>query len=725
MIVLAVGEGWYRGSFGFARRTAIYGDRIGAIAQLEIDGRGASCDRRPPGRAGSARSASASIYDGTDDRSAPGRADVHARGLRGRRLGRGGGRSKPTPRSSSRASPPRCAWSPNCRCAPTHHGGRDAARCGAEHRRAGCGSRSAGRAGETRHRPPRRGARAVGRPAHRRTAQREGDRRLHARSRRRARARARRSRSTASGTRMSSAPRSSRPTAIAISSDLAPRSSFRSSHDALDQFHSNVFWSQRDNFVSVPTDCPQRDERLGWTGDAQAFSATASTLMDSEAFWASWLRDLEIDQTDEGGVASVVPDIIRAGRHADGRRADREHGPRGVGGCRDHRAARGVRVVRLGRDPRRASSTACGAGWSTCAAAPAPGWCCRRSRSSTATGSIRMLRASGPWEAKVSSDYVANAFYVQSARLLARAERLVGDPDSGAELRRARRRRRRRDVRAVGRRGRDHPDRRRAGPRVRPRARRAPCEAIAAGLAEDVRRENGRIATGFLGTPLVLFALSHHGYLDEAYLMLLRRDAPSWLYQVDRGATTVWERWDAILPDGTHPLRRDGCAAERRGGPRRGQHALVQPLRLRRHDRLGLPHRRAASLRTRTIRATGTVHVAPRPGARASTARRGDRDARSADSRSTGSSSTASSKPPSRCRSAPARCWTCRSPMHRSSRSTGYRHPTSSSTARTGSPSPPPRWRAECGGGRLSPGIRTERTPSTDLERAQRSAMST
>ena len=100
-------------------------------------------------------------------------------------------------------------------------------------------------------------------------------------------------------------------TAVSISSDLAPRSSFHSSHPALDQFHSNVFWSQRDNFVSVPTDCPQRDERLGWTGDAQAFAATANTLMDTEAFWMSWLRDLEIDQTDEGGVPSVVPDIIR------------------------------------------------------------------------------------------------------------------------------------------------------------------------------------------------------------------------------------------------------------------------------------------------------------------------------------------------------------------------------------------------------------------------------
>ena len=100
-------------------------------------------------------------------------------------------------------------------------------------------------------------------------------------------------------------------TAVAISSDLAPAGTSARRDPALDRFHSNVLWSQRDNFVSVPTDCPQRDERLGWTGDAQAFAATANTLLNTEAFWMSWLRDLEIDQTDEGGVPSVVPDIIR------------------------------------------------------------------------------------------------------------------------------------------------------------------------------------------------------------------------------------------------------------------------------------------------------------------------------------------------------------------------------------------------------------------------------
>lgn len=81
-----------------------------------------------------------------------------------------------------------------------------------------------------------------------------------------------------------------------------------------------------------------------------------------------------------------------------------------------------------------------------------------------------------------------------------------------------------------------------------------------------MRAEDGRIATGFLGTPLVLFALSNNGHLDEAYLMLLRREAPSWLYQVDRGATTVWERWDAILPNGSIHGGAMDAGAEEEGG---------------------------------------------------------------------------------------------------------------------------------------------------------------
>jgi alpha-L-rhamnosidase len=155
-----------------------------------------------------------------------------------------------------------------------------------------------------------------------------------------------------------------------------------------------------------------------------------------------------------------------------------------------------------------------------------------------------------PWEAKVSSDFVANAFYVRSARLLAQAERIVGDAGRAGEYDALAER----VAAATFDRWGAEAVTTQTGAALALEFGLCPADArdgIAAGLAEDVRRENGRIATGFLGTPLVLFALSRHGHLDEAFLMLLRREAPSWLYQVDRGATTVWERWDAILPDGS------------------------------------------------------------------------------------------------------------------------------------------------------------------------------
>lgn len=336
---------------------------------------------------------------------------------------------------------------------------------------------------------------------------------------------------------------------IAISSDLRERSTFSSSHPVLDRFHENVRWSQRDNFVSIPTDCPQRDERLGWTGDAQAFAPTASTLFDSRAFWTSWLRDLEVDQTDEGGVASVVPDIVRP---EDMLMGGTPTNPMGRAGWADaanivpfavHESYGGDDVLR-----RQLSSMRRWVG---------------HLRNRAGDGIVLPTEpfqygdwldpdAPGdqPWAAKVSSDYVANAFYVQSTRLLARAERLVGDADRAVDLDSLADR-----VAAEtwSRWGREAITTQTGAALalefgIAPESERS---GIAAALAAEVRAERGRIATGFLGTPLVLFALSRNGYLEEAYTMVLRRESPSWLYQVDRGATTVWERWDAILPDGS------------------------------------------------------------------------------------------------------------------------------------------------------------------------------
>lgn len=340
-------------------------------------------------------------------------------------------------------------------------------------------------------------------------------------------------------------------TAVAISSADTPRSTFACADPRLERLHSNVAWSQRDNFVSLPTDCPQRDERLGWTGDAQAFASTASTMFDVESFWMSWLRDLELDQDAEGAVAAVVPNILtKPDFSVDG-------------------SAQSI----MGR-----------AGWGD--AATIVPWAVYESYGSDEVlahqldsmrrwvGSLERRAVDGgllptefqfgdwldpdapgdePWKAKVSSDFVANAFFAHSARLLADAERLVGDPAAADEADRLANR----VARDTWQRWGDAAIETQTGAAIALQFRIAPDaerDRVGELLAGNVRDERGRIATGFLGTPLVLHALVQSGHVDEAYLMLLRQEPPSWLYQVEMGATTVWERWDALRADGSiHP----------------------------------------------------------------------------------------------------------------------------------------------------------------------------
>jgi len=544
-IVLEVGDGWYRGRMGFADRTTIYGERSGAIAQIDTEhGVIVATDESWRGGFGSVRAAS--IYDGADIDLCLEPVGVHEVGFDD---------SSWRPVSVIEADPalfePRSA--PPVRTVAELPMARTA-RDGSVQFDAGQNVTGwvrlvvRGRAGDTVT------------IRHAEILEPSGD--LHTAALRSARATdtyvlARDGESVlephftfhgfqyaeVTGAEAISA------TAIVISSDLPRRSSFSSASSALDRFHENVFWSQRDNFVSVPTDCPQRDERLGWTGDAQAFAATASTLMDAESFWRSWLADLEIDQTDEGGVPSVVPDMIR--------RADMFMGD--------------SVVDNMGR-----------AGWAD--AATIVPWVVY-----SATGSDEVLRqqlgsmrrwvehlrrragddlvlptepfqygdwldpdAPGdrPWEAKVSSDFVANAFYVRSARILSDVENLVGSAGAAAEYAAVADRVAEATWRAWG----EDAIQTQTGAALALEFHIAPASErarIGDALAANVRAEDGRISTGFLGTPLVLFALSNSGHLAEAYVMVLRREAPSWLYQVDRGATTVWERWDAILPDGS------------------------------------------------------------------------------------------------------------------------------------------------------------------------------
>ena len=327
---------------------------------------------------------------------------------------------------------------------------------------------------------------------------------------------------------------------VVISSDTPVRGSFTSSHPTLNRFHENVVWSQRDNFVSVPTDCPQRDERLGWTGDAQAFAPTACTLFDAHAFWSSWLVDLAIDQVRDGGVGSVVPNILVDEMAGSGRTGWADAGtivPWAVHEAYDDvellaRQFESMVAVVTYLLPRRDAEGYLGGEFQF--------------------GDWLDPDAPGdqPWKAKCDSDYLSNAFLAHSARLVVRAATVLGHDDVAREH----------AALADGvaaltwKRWSDHALTTQTGCAVALQFEIAPPAerpAVGEALARMVREADGRIATGFLGTPLVLPALTATGHLDEAFLMLLRREMPSWLYQVDRGATTVWERWDAIRPDGS------------------------------------------------------------------------------------------------------------------------------------------------------------------------------
>lgn len=331
---------------------------------------------------------------------------------------------------------------------------------------------------------------------------------------------------------------------VAISSDLTPRSTFECSHPEINHFHENVVWSQRDNFVSLPTDCPQRDERLGWTGDAQAFAPTACTLFDSQAFWLSWLTDLSLDQHDELGPPAVVPDVVIEGEARFGRAgwADaaaivpwavyESYGDPTVLERQFDSMARWVDSLVTRREPDGLLGPAMQFGDWLDPDAP-------------------MDR---PWEAKADSVFLSNAFFSHSARLLADAATTLGKaPEMADQYHRIAD-----EVASLTwERWGDHIRETQTGCAVAlqfdivPEVDRS---EVAATLARMVRKVGGRVSTGFLGTPLVLPALSFSGYFDEAYSMLLRKDFPSWLYQVEMGATTVWERWDAIRPDGSiHP----------------------------------------------------------------------------------------------------------------------------------------------------------------------------
>jgi alpha-L-rhamnosidase len=333
-----------------------------------------------------------------------------------------------------------------------------------------------------------------------------------------------------------------------LHSDMRRLGWFEVSDPRLQRLHENVVWSLRSNFVDVPTDCPQRDERLGWTGDLQVFAPTAAFLYDAAGLLSSWLRDLAAEQREFGWVPPYVPYLPL---------------PPWTGFPKDPTAVWGDVAV-LAPDVlhhqtgdrdllRRQYDSA--RGWlAHVEAAAGPDRICE---GTVQLGDWLDPNAPGddPTKAMTDPALVATAYFAHSARRLSAVATAIGERDDAARYAALADEVRTAFVdRYLETSGRMSDDTQTAyalttafdlWPDDESRRRGT------ARLAELVRASNGRIATGFAGTPVVLFALSSSGHLTDAYRLLECTDPPSWLYAVRMGGTTIWERWDSLLPDGT------------------------------------------------------------------------------------------------------------------------------------------------------------------------------
>ncbi|MFW6186629.1 MAG: family 78 glycoside hydrolase catalytic domain [Actinomycetota bacterium] len=333
-----------------------------------------------------------------------------------------------------------------------------------------------------------------------------------------------------------------------LHTDMERTGWFRCSEPVLERLHENVLWSLRSNFVDIPTDCPQRDERLGWTGDIQVFAPTAAFLYDVTGMLDSWLRDLALEQQDLGTVPFYVPWIPLGGW---GRR------PADPAAVWDDVAVLTPDVLYqrtgdLELVRRQYPSARAYIEHVTAKAGPTllcEGWF------QLGDWLDPSAPPDKPLEATTEPGLVATAYFAHSAaRLATIAARLGEDEDAARYAELAENVARAFAAHYLTAEGRATSDTQAAYALISAFALYPDEPARRAGnerLAELVRQAGGRISTGFAGTPVVTDALTAGGHLDEAYLMLQATECPSWLYPISMGATTVWERWDSMLPDGT------------------------------------------------------------------------------------------------------------------------------------------------------------------------------
>lgn len=319
-------------------------------------------------------------------------------------------------------------------------------------------------------------------------------------------------------------------TAIAVHSDMKRTGHLRSSNKLLNQLFENVNWGLKGNFLDVPTDCPQRDERLGWTGDAQAYVKTACYMYDVEQFFTKWLADMALDQHPNGAVPHIIPAVPWLGA--------------GSAAWADAATICPWQIYQFYGDP---------------AILRKQFVCMKQHLAYIASATTETYlwtgdehfgdwlgidAPAGSYKGASNEDLIASAFYAYSTELVIKAGKVLGEDVSEYEKLYENIIRRFRDV---------FPEYKTQTEMVLVAHFRLveDPQKVADQLAEAVKNAGVQLQTGFVGTPYLLHVLSDFGYLDLAYALLLRTEYPSWLYPVTQGATTIWEHWDGKKPDGS------------------------------------------------------------------------------------------------------------------------------------------------------------------------------
>ncbi len=331
-------------------------------------------------------------------------------------------------------------------------------------------------------------------------------------------------------------------TAVALYSDMPATGSFECSNPLINQLQHNIQWGQRGNFLDVPTDCPQRDERLGWTGDAQVFSRTATFNRGVENFFTKWLKDVAADQSPAGAVPFVIPNVLGDGAVASTGWADvatiipwnlyLAYGDRRVLEEQYPSMKAWVEYMR-GKSKDNL--------WNT----------------GSHFGDWLFYRPfdDNDGRAAVTDKYlIAQCFYAHSTQLLIKTAAVIGKKEDVGKYTGLLQ-----QIKDAFLREYMTPDGRLVSGTqtayvlalqfdMLPEALR---KQAAERLVQNIKDYGYHLTTGFLGTPYLCHVLSQYGYTAVAYRLLLQDTYPSWLYPVKMGATTIWERWDGIRPDGT------------------------------------------------------------------------------------------------------------------------------------------------------------------------------